>query len=155
MYKRILVPLDGTELAEAILPHATELARRFEATLVLLRATTSLPEAMRQTIAPEPMAAVPVSVDVAESLVEIQEDAAERYLQQIGGRLKAEGVTCEALVVQGDASVSLAEAVKTQHIDLIAMATHARSTFGRLLHGSVAESILHEVRVPVLLLHAE
>src|SRR5207237_8844898 len=117
--------------------HATEIARRFDATLVLLRASTSLPQALNQTIAPEPAAAVPVAIDVAQNLVDAQEDVAERYLKQLVAGLRASGVRCEALVVQGDPATSLVDIVKDQRIDLVAIATHARSVLGRLLHPSV------------------
>ena len=153
MYHRILVPLDGGELSETILPHATEMARRFDATLVLLRVSSSLAEVVSKTVPPEPMAEAPIAVDVAEEVVEVEEETAEQYLRQVVERLKQEGVVCEALVVQGEPAVSLAEAVKQQNIDLVAMTTHARSALGRLLHGSVSEAVLHEVHVPVLLLH--
>ena len=155
MYNRILVPLDGSSLAEAVLPHATELARKLDATLVLLRVTMSRGEAIRETVSPDPITAAPLSIDVANQLVEAQDQAAEQYLAGIRKGLTSQNIACETAVIEGNAAMVLTEAVRERSIDLIAMATHARSGLGRLIFGSVAESVIHDVNVPVLLVHAK
>lgn len=150
-----MVPLDGTTLAEAILPHASEVARRFAATIVLFRATTSYAEAIRQATPAEPLAAAALSPQVAERLVDAGEEAAEAYLARMQQALAAQGLRVESVVAQGDPATALAEAVKAQHIELLAMATHGRSAFGRLFKGSVAEDVLQGIDVPALLLRAK
>ncbi len=155
MYSRILVPLDGTDHSETILPHATELAQKFAATLVLLRVTMSRGEALRQTVSPEPMAAAPISLDVADSLVDAQDEAAGRYLAGVRQRLESSGVSCETVVVEGNTTITLPEVVKQQRIELVAMATHGRAGLSRFFLGSVADSLLHDVHIPVLLLNSE
>jgi nucleotide-binding universal stress UspA family protein len=155
MFNRILVPLDGSPLAEAILPPATELARKFDATLVLLRVTMSRGEAIRETVSPDPITAAPLSIDVANQLVEAQDQAAEQYLSGIREGLASQKIACETAVIEGNAAMVLTEAVRERNIDLIAMATHARSGLGRIIFGSVADSVIRDVNVPVLLVHAK
>ena len=154
MYSRILVPLDGTKLAEAILPHAIAIARRFDGTLVVLRVSISIIEATRATLPSELPAAVPLAEDVVETLVESQEELAEAYLKLVSTSLAKEGITHECLVMEGDPELALVQAVREQRIDLVTMATHARSGLGRLVHGSVAGGLLRDVEVPILMLHA-
>jgi nucleotide-binding universal stress UspA family protein len=154
MYSRVLVPLDGTHLAETILPHAIDIARRFDATLVVLRALTAIEDIGRETAVGEPFAAAPIGVDLTQEVIEDEREAARRYLADVGRRLQAEGVRVEAFMQEGDPALVLPAAVKGQRADLVAMATHGRTSLGRLVFGSVAESVLHEVNVPMLLLHA-
>jgi nucleotide-binding universal stress UspA family protein len=153
MYSRILVPLDGTALSESILPHSSAVASRFDATLVLLRVSISEAEAMRQTVPGEPLTAAPLAMDMADQLVEVSSTAAEAYLGRIVQGLAASKLRCEALVMDGDPVLALRQAVKEQRIDLVTMATHGRSSLGRLVQGSVAEDLLHVIGVPVLMLH--
>jgi nucleotide-binding universal stress UspA family protein len=155
MYSRVLVPLDGTELAETILPHAVEVAKKFDATLVLLRALTAIEELARETAVAQPMAAAPIGVDLTQGIIEDERESARRYLAEVGNRLQAQGVRVEALMQEGDPALVLPAAVQSQRIDLVAMATHGRTSLGRLVFGSVSESVLHDVQVPVLLLHAK
>jgi nucleotide-binding universal stress UspA family protein len=155
VYSRILVPLDGTELGEAILPHATAIAERFGATLVLLRVSMSTAEAVRQTTPVDPITAVPTDMDVANDLVETDSETAHVYLERLCRQLLERKLSFEALLMEGDARTALRQAVKDQRIDLVTMATHGRSALGRVFQGSVAEGLLHEVNVPVLMLHAQ
>jgi nucleotide-binding universal stress UspA family protein len=155
MYSRILVPLDGSTLAETILPHASEVARCFGATVVLFRATTSYAEAVRQTASPEPLTSATLSPEVADRLVSAGEEAAEAYLTRMREALAAQGLQADCIIAEGDPSATLVAAVKNQHIDLLAMATHGRSAFGRLFKGSVAEDVLRDIDVPVLLIRAK
>lgn len=155
MYARIMVPLDGTTLAEAILPHAGELARRFDATIVLFRATTSFAEAVRETTPPEPLAAGALAADVAERIVAAGEEAAQAYLARMQQALTGQGLRVESVIAEGDPTAALTQAVKEQRIELLAMVTHGRSAFGRLFKGSVAADVLQDIDVPVLLVRAK
>jgi nucleotide-binding universal stress UspA family protein len=154
MYARILVPLDGTPLAETVLPHATEIARRFDSTLVLLRVSMSIADAARATRPSELPAAVPLAEDVIESLVDSQEQLAEAYLKLMSTSLAKAGIAHECVVMEGDPELALVQAVREQRIELVTMATHARTGLGRLLHGSIADRLLHDIEVPILMLHA-
>jgi nucleotide-binding universal stress UspA family protein len=155
MYQRILLPLDGSELAERILPHTIELARRFQATVVLLHAVTSRVRVLSQTAAADPAGATPVPAEVAEGAVAAEEDSTTRYFARITAELQQAGLTVEPLIMEGEAVHTLAHVIGEQHIDLVTMTTQGRSILGRIFRGSVPESLLEEITIPVLLLRAD
>lgn len=136
-FQTVLVPLDGSTLAEAALPMAEEVLRDHpEAMLVLMRAThvTTLP------------GVDPVSAEVAA----VKE--AEDYLGQVAARLRQRGIDrIVTSVWYGAAASSIIEAAEARKADLIIMSTHGRSGLGRLVLGSVAESVLRGTRTPILL----
>jgi nucleotide-binding universal stress UspA family protein len=138
--KGILVPLDGSPLAEAILPVAEEWAKEEGAEVVLLRAV----------LAPHGLGR-----DDTEATVRVVEEA-EAYLKEVAERLERRGLKQVRWVVwYNEAATAIAEAVGRYGVDLIAMATHGRSGLSRLLLGSVAEAVVRAVRVPVLLLRGQ
>jgi nucleotide-binding universal stress UspA family protein len=137
--RTILVPLDGSILAESALPEAAELARQRGARLLLVRAAE---------------AHVPVAVDPTESQVRVVQEA-ETYLASVKARLAATGITdVETSVWYGPPAYAIVEAARLRHADLIVMTTHGRSGLGRLILGSVAESVLRGTTTPILLLRA-
>ena len=136
--KKILVPLDGSALAESALAKATDMAGA-ESTLMLLRAAEAhtLP-----------------GVDPTEAQVEVVREA-EEYLAAVAARLKEQGVDrVETSVWYGPAASAIVEAARLRKADLIVMSTHGRSGLGRLILGSVAESVLRGSSAPILLLRA-
>jgi nucleotide-binding universal stress UspA family protein len=136
----ILVPLDGSALAEAALPKAVELAEVSGARILLLRA------AQAQTLP---------GVDPTEAQVRVVSEA-EAYLAEIQKRLAPQGhVKVETAVWYGPAAHAIVEAARVRKADEIVMTTHGRSGLGRLLLGSVAESVLRGTTTPILLLRAE
>jgi len=128
--KRILVPLDGSRLAEAILPVAKALARDYEADLVLVRALRPLGSAETEVVA--------------------QEDA-ETYLRRMARRLDARGLPVTWKVWYDEPARAIADAARFNEVDLIVMSTHGRGGLNRLLFGSVAETLVRQAPVPVLL----
>lgn len=122
---RILVPVDGAVLAEQAVYKAAELAEAVGGTVILLR--------------------------VAEAH-EIRE--AQAYVTGLARRL-AEGATArpEAFVWSGPVATCIVEAARSHAVDLIVMTSHGRRGLGRLLKGSVAESVARNAAAPVLLLH--
>jgi nucleotide-binding universal stress UspA family protein len=136
----ILVPLDGSVLAEAALPKALELAELSGARVLLLRAAEA------QTLP---------GVDPTEAQVKVVGEA-EAYLAQVQTRLTRQGrVTVETAVWYGPAALAIVEAARIRKVDQIVMTTHGRSGLGRLLLGSVAESVLRGIATPLLLLRTE
>jgi nucleotide-binding universal stress UspA family protein len=134
---KILIPLDGSALAEAVLPRAVELARDSGAKVELLRAVEA------HTIP---------GVDPTAAQIKVVEEG-EAYLRDVAGRLKAEGVkSVETSVWYGPAAYAIVEAARLHKADLITMTTHGRSGLGRLILGSVAESVLRGTAVPILLI---
>jgi nucleotide-binding universal stress UspA family protein len=124
MYKRIMVPLDGSDLAQTALPHALELCRALSATLVLLH--------VRDTRQGSP-------------------EAARRFLDFTHRQHANDGVTIETLVREGPVAEAIVRAAEQEQIDVIAMATHGRSGLQRAVYGSVAEQVLRSSTRPVLL----
>ena len=135
MFKRILVPLDGSVLAESTLAPAALLAKRCEADLLLLGAARERAFPGFLTGTAQPTAG-----------------RIERYLAMAATLLKAEGISVEALVVTEKPASGIATQSIFHGIDLIVMATHGRAGLGALLHPSVAWGVLEQSSVPVLVL---
>jgi nucleotide-binding universal stress UspA family protein len=132
--KRILVPLDGSRLAEATLPMAKALARDYEADLLLVRALRPLGSAEAEVVA--------------------QEDA-EVYLRAVAGRLHARGLAVTWKVWYDEPARAIADAARHNDVGLIVMSTHGRGGLNRLLFGSVAETLVRQAPVPVLLVRGD
>jgi nucleotide-binding universal stress UspA family protein len=139
MFKNILVPLDGSFVGETALPHARALAGRTGASLVLIRAVQV------------PLIADARGVDYTRVIAE-----AEGYLGPRAAELAADGFTVETGVpFAGSPATWIVEEVHLRHADLIVMATHDRAGPNRWLHGSVAEAVVSQTSVPVLLVRVE
>ena len=137
--RKILVPLDGSPLAESALGEGIQLAGAGGA-LVLLRAA----EAPRVAVGDPVVAQVAV----------VRE--AEAYLDAVAERARAAGVAdVETAVWYGPAGESIVEAARTRDIDLIVMSSHGRSGLGRMIFGSVAESVMRGTTTPVLIIRPE
>jgi nucleotide-binding universal stress UspA family protein len=133
--KTILIPLDGSEMAETAIAEARQLARS-DSTLVLVRAASAL--------------SLPGTDMVDTQLFAVRE--AEAYLDSLKDRLEQEGVRrIQTHVWYGPAGAAIVEAARSYNADVIVMSTHGRSGFGRLVFGSVAESVLRGTTVPILL----
>lgn len=137
----ILVPLDGSALAERALDTATEIARdNPAATLVLLRAAEAI--------------TLPGADPTEAQIAAVQE--AETYLEGVARRLGEQGVKqVQTSVWYGPPAPAIVEAARVRNADLIVMSTHGRSGLGRLILGSVAESVLRGTRTPILLIRAD
>ena len=132
---RVLVPLDGSTLAEAALTWAASLTRT-GGTVVLLRAAE----------APTARTGDPIETQL-EAI-----RTAEEYLAGMVGHVKALGVSnVDTSVWYGPAVESIVDAARYRNADLIVMSTHGRSGLGRLVMGSVAESVLRSTTTPILL----
>lgn len=141
MYRHILVPLDGSDLAEQVLPHATAVAQRGETRLTLLRAVARELPHVNQGLPRQPL------VDpMPEILAEV-----ERYLQRVSWRLRAEGYNVETVVSTAPPAQAIVDYAEQQGVDLIAIASHGRNSVGRLVFGSVAERVLHSSQLPLLI----
>ncbi len=145
MYQKILVPLDGSELAECVLPHVESIAGGCDVGgVVLVRAV----EPFRMPSGEEGYV---FSEDDIKKINARSEASAKEYLNGVAGRLKLGGVTVRTEVVTGRAAESLAEYATRSSADLLVIATHGRSGVSRWVWGSVADRILHSACVPVLM----
>ena len=146
MYKSVLVPLDGSKRAEAILPHIEYLARNTGAKVILMR-----------VIEPEPrmVAAEPVytSFNTENQLFKMKE--IESYLASRCGEFREQGIETKHLVSHGGPVIDeIINAIEREDVDLIAMASHGRTGLARVLFGSVAADVLHRVERPLLIIRS-
>jgi nucleotide-binding universal stress UspA family protein len=147
MYAHILVPLDGSPLAEAALTHAEGLARKLGSRLLLVR-VDSLPATLIGEVAPM---GGPMPPELIEDAIEAETEESKEYLGKTAQRLKDDGLPVEWEVVEGDPAHSIIETAHQRGADLIAMATHGHSGLRRLVLGSVADSVVRGSHLPVLL----
>ncbi|MDB4443782.1 universal stress protein [bacterium] len=146
MYKKIMVPLDGSELAECVLPHVEAFIKGFQINEVLFV----------RVVDP-----VGVSFSSESSMLEEMKEkestvksSAEDYLNQVVSRLKQEGTALHSEILVGRVAGSLADYAKKNDIDLILIATHGRSGVTRWVRGSVADKVLRSSNAPVLMVRA-
>lgn len=139
--RRVLVPLDGSQLSERALPLAAHLAERAGAQLELLQVVSPVVEAY-------PYAVVPSSV--YETLC----DRARSGLQAIADRLQQRSIEVPTVVEIGFPAEAIVDEAHRRQADLIVMATHGRSGLRRWALGSVADRVLHAAKTPLLLVHA-
>lgn len=150
MFDNIIVCLDGSELAEQILPYAVEEAVKFNSKLVLLH------------VIPDPLMITPgipgaeggpvVTSGMVEHMQNEREETAE-YLQQKAQLLRGQGLKVETILLQGSPGKTIVVYSNENNIDLIAIATHGRSGLGRVVFGSVADHILRHSGLPILIIN--
>jgi nucleotide-binding universal stress UspA family protein len=139
VYATIAVPLDSSELAEQALAHAAEIARHFGAHVELL---TVIPSSVEEAVEGE----------AARDAWVRQMLEAQEYLEGVGARLEAEGLSVTTVVRRGDVAEEIIE--YGEHCDLIVMCTHGRSGLGRWVYGSITDRTLRHAGVPILLVRA-
>jgi nucleotide-binding universal stress UspA family protein len=142
-YKKILVPLDGSEISEAILPEIEKLTSAFGSTICLLYVVPL-------AIIPGSMEPIPNYQTMSEALTR----EGEEYLCKMETRLKGKGFAVERYVQQGNEAQQILERCEQADIDLIAMSTHGRSGVRRWLLGSVAEKVIRHSTKPILLIRS-
>jgi nucleotide-binding universal stress UspA family protein len=141
MYRRALIPLDGSMIAEAIVPFILEIAGPLDMEVALLRVILPTPPVMGE-------GGGAMVVDDVEQL----RARAEEYLASVATGLRARGVRATTQVRFGNAVGEILAGAREAEADLIAMTTHGRGGLGRLLFGSVAEAVLRQAEIPVFLM---
>ena len=141
MYKRAIIPLDGSIVAEGIIPFVLEVAGPLDMDVVLLRVLVPVPPLVLE----------------GSRYVEVEDPEkrrleAEAYLTPIAADLRAKGVRVTTMVRRGEPTAEILAGARAADADLIAMTTHGRSGLGRLLFGSVAEAVLRQADIPVFLM---
>ncbi len=142
----IMVPLDGSEMAETALPAASTVARAFGATVLLIWVVPTV-----VTISGYRAAATKLLPTAAAALLDAEAVEAATYLGRVGGRLLAEGVATSLVVDRGEPVRVLLDTVVKRESDLIVMATHGRSGVDAVWAGSVASRIVSSSIRPILL----
>jgi nucleotide-binding universal stress UspA family protein len=147
-YGSILVALDGSPLAERVLPYIESLAVAFSSQVICLCAV----EPISPTLMAE--ASMPGAYSSAGALMETQEELRTEdasYLDRIKEQLARQGIAVQCEEPEGRAAEAIVAAARTHRVDLIAMTTHGRSGLGRALLGSVANEVVRTAPCPVLL----
>lgn len=144
MFYNILVTLDGSELAETVIPYVEGLASRFPTRkVVLLR------------VIPPPHYFFEGSFYALGDTQEQMEGIAQEYLEKIASRLQAKSLPVEIELRHGEVASEIIDYAHEHGIDLLAMSTHGRSGVKRWVFGSVAEKVLRNLNLPILLIRPE
>ena len=143
MFRRILLPLDGSTCAEEALPYAVAQAERFGAELILLRIL-------------EPLRGVSgVSRVAIERVEERSRSLAHEYVERVAAGVREQGLPVHGVTVEGYPHHEIVGFAEENQIDLIVICTRGRSGFSRWLMGSVADRVVRGANVPVLLVRAQ
>jgi len=143
MFSKILVPLDGSELAESALPSVIHLAKGgYAGELILLNVVEPPPSWLAE------------NMDIFE-LKRMEFNRAQEYIRGVQSRLASEGIDAKADVTEGRASQVIVEYATEKGVDLIVIATHGYTGMKKLMFGSVALRVLHDAHAPVLLIRPE
>jgi len=138
---RILVPLDGSERAEAELPLAMDLARFYDRELLLVRASAP----------PAYVTGTEMYIPSADYVMSYRREAQE-YLGETASRVRNAGLRAQTLVVAGPPEAELMALLATEPIGLVVVSTHGRAGAARLLLGSVARHLIYHATTPLIVL---
>jgi nucleotide-binding universal stress UspA family protein len=143
MYKKMLVPLDGSKRAEAVLPHAEEMANRYGAEIIFLCVEELCVMLEWDEV-----------VDLAKchEKFDTRKKASESYLAQLKRKFRDKGIKTEIHVVYGPVVKSILTAAEQMDVDIIVMASHGLSGLPRTFYGSVTAGVLQKVDRPLLII---
>jgi len=148
MYKTIVVPLDGSKLAECVLPHVENLAKGCQVENISL---VRVVEPLSPMVVDDYAGIAPKEIERIESELTAE---AQTYLQQRAQELKFNGVKIAWKVLSGKTAETLSDYATRTGADLIVISTHGRSGVSRWVWGSVADRVLRSSCVPVLMVRA-
>jgi nucleotide-binding universal stress UspA family protein len=144
MFKHLLVTLDGTARSEAVIPHAIDIATSMNTRITLMRIVDAAASDWSERGA------------IGKGHLETTSGTlmtmhAQEYLDRVAAQIRQRGVKVDTFVEEGAAAKKIIAAARDLDADGIAMATHSRRGINKLMFGSVAEAVVHEASVPVLL----
>ncbi|MDP1545821.1 MAG: universal stress protein [Anaerolineales bacterium] len=142
MYKKILVPLDGSLLAEAALTYAEEIAKTEGAEIIILRVPDHI----------EPKFPIHAYVKSLRQQRETDEEA-EEYVNEKVAELSAEHIDTQGITREGPVMEAILAVAEETHADMITLSTHGWKGLQRLLKGSVAEEVVRNAHIPVIVIH--
>lgn len=148
IYQKILVPLDGSELAGRALPYAQEIATLADAELFALRVIPNFEQEYQMTSDLQF-----VNIGLAEQ--EATTEHATHWVARLATEVKQQGLRVTPVVEVGDAAECIVDYARDKAIDLIVMSTHGRTGPARWIYGSVAGKVLAAAPCPVLLVRAQ
>lgn len=141
MFKRILLPLDGSQLAERVLPHAVRCAQATQGCLTIAHVL--------------PTSDVYIDIPSVDPLDwRLRKMEANLYLEEIANLLAARGITVETVLLQGEAAESITQYARSQAVDLIVMSSHGRSGINGWNAGSVVQKVALTTHTSIMLIPA-
>ena len=144
MYKKILVPLDGSRASEAILSQVEALAQLCTSLLYFL-----------EVLEPLPLHAAAVAPEVLAEGAGHRAADIKHYVEELAETFRDKGIPAEPLVRRGPVVDVILHTADELGVDLIAMASHGYRGFARFVYGSVAADVLHRANAPMLILRIE
>ncbi len=146
-----MVPLDGSDLAECVLPHVKAIASGCQVSQVIL---VRVVDPLGYPIIVRAHGEFGIPDKSREQIEQERKEAAETYLQKMENHLKASGPEIRSAVLEGEVAETLINYAIKNSVDLIVLATHGRSGMSRWLLGSVADRMASHACVPVLMVRA-
>jgi nucleotide-binding universal stress UspA family protein len=141
MFDHVLVPLDGSRLAECVLPHAVTLAQAFEARLAFVQVVERVSvDGLSQTIDPLRW--------------QIRKTEAQTYLNEMSARIRETGLETEEHVLEGQAAERVVEFAHSQDVDLIILSSHGRGGLSQWNISSVVQKVILQARMPIMIVRA-
>lgn len=152
MFEKILVCLDGSKLAEQIMSYAVEEALRFQSKLVLFQV---VPEPVAFSPGIPGTAAAPIQTDAMLEEAKRASNEARDYLEKLATPLRERDMQVETVTLLGRAGETIVSYADKNNVNLITIATHGRSGLGRAVFGSVADYVLRESGLPILVIRPQ
>jgi nucleotide-binding universal stress UspA family protein len=143
MYNKILVPLDGSKRAEAILPHVEEMASRYGAEIIFLRV-----EELHVMLEWDEV----VDLEKCREKFDTRKKASESYLDKFKTEFRDKGIQAGARVIDGPVVKSILTTAEEMDVDIILMASHGLSGLPRTFYGSVTAGVLQKIDRPLLII---
>lgn len=140
MIDRILVPLDGSSLAECVLPHTVAVGQAMEAEVTLLRAVVREPSVGSSAVDPLEW--------------HMRKSEADSYLSEVAGRLREAGLEVKTVLVEGEAPERIIHYGREHGADLIIISSHGKSGLSRWNINSVVQKVILQVYAPVMIVRA-
>lgn len=165
MFRKILVPCDGSDLAsESVFPQVEDLARSMDAEVIILRVVpapsgrsgSAFKPGLPEMPAPLPVTAEDVKVArypiYKDQEIASAEAEARHSVSQAEAMLRERGIKARSEVLLGQPAEEIIDYAQEENVDLIVMCTHGRSGLGRWVFGSVTEKVLRAAQTPVLVI---
>ncbi|MFZ4815744.1 MAG: universal stress protein [Phototrophicaceae bacterium] len=145
-YKKIVVPIDGSGLSQRAIPHATDIARTNASEIILLHVFR--PPAHEYTDI--------IALAGQDQQLDQMRDQVKQYLMSLRNNLREEGINCRAQMIEGAGVATLiCDYINAEGADLVVMSTRGHTGLARFVFGSVANKVLHGVRIPVMLVYPD
>lgn len=158
MFKKILVPLDGSRLSAKALPYAIEVAKQFKSEVILMQvvtpATPVVPISSEMGMVTSPLA-TQTAVQIAQAEDKRNALRAQRYLKAKMRQVTNNGIEASYHISIGSPAKSILDYCRKNKVDLVVMTTSGRSGLKRAILGSVADKVIRDPRYPVLVIRPQ